>query len=524
MRARTRTSGDRLAVLAGARLDLLKVGPGARSKYVALGGVLLSTGALAAVSMSFALHMALGAWWPVAVLIGLGWGVVIVNLDRMLLVGMGHDSSWLRNLGMAVPRLGLAILLGTVISTPLTLQVFSKEIEATMVTLQAEAAEQFTTGLDADTRYAQIPELRQRVADEQAVIASGGTADPSADPSVVAAQADRDGKQAAYDAAVARFAELQAKAQCELDGSCGSGRPGTGDAYLAAAAAAGQQATARDAAKAALDASDASLASARAAAGKAAESADARSVALAQGDLTTDRAELKRLTDARTAEQASFEAQNAESTGILARLEAMERLSADRPLVGTAHLVLFLLFLCIELLPVLVKVLLNIAEPAAYDKLVKLREDEEVEFEEIRREGRRRAQQARADLVVAAETDRMARELLDREIAARDEAARATEELARRRQRRGLGRVLRGLRPGARSRSDEVATSPAPEALDTGLLEQLTAGSSTIGMWGTSVQQPAVEVLRDAAGRPAVPAPRAAEDVVLAGGPAAGGR
>jgi hypothetical protein len=43
-------------------------------------------------------------------------------------------------------------------------------------------------------------------------------------------------------------------------------------------------------------------------------------------------------------------------------------------------------------------------------------------------------------------------------------------------------------------------------------------------MWGTSVQQPAVEVLRDAAGRPAVPAPRAAEDVVLAGGPAAGGR
>jgi hypothetical protein len=519
MRARTRTSGDRLAVLAGARLDLLEVGPGARAKYVALGGVLLSTGALAAVSMSFALHMALGAWWPVALLIGLGWGLVIVNLDRMLLVGMGHDSSWLRNIAMAVPRLGLAVLLGTVISTPLTLQVFHKEIEATMVTLQAEAAQQFTTELDADARYAGIPALQQKVADEQAVIASGGTADPNADPAVVAAQAERDAKQAAYDAAQARAAELQARAQCELDGSCGSGRAGVGDAYLAAAAAAGQQATARDAAKASLDAADASLVSARAAAGAAAASADARSVSLAQAGLVTDQAELSRLTTARAAEQASFEEQNAQSTGILARLEAMSRLSDDRPMVGTAHLVLFLLFLSIELLPVLVKVLLNLARPAAYDRLVEMREEEEVEFEEIRREGRRRAQQARADLVVAAETDRMARELLDREIAAREEAARVAEEAARKRSRR-LSRVLRGLRPGSRRAAGPVETaSPEPEALDTGLLDQLTAEPSTLGMWGTNDLQPVADVLRDAAGRPAVPMPRAAEDVVLAGAP-----
>ncbi|SDX74416.1 protein of unknown function [Modestobacter sp. DSM 44400] len=509
MRVSTRTSGDRLAVLAGARLDLLKVTPGARSKYVALGGVLLSTGALAAVSMSFALHMALSAWWPLALLLGLGWGVVIVNLDRMLLVGMGHDSSWLRNLGMAVPRLALAVLLGTVISTPLTLQVFSKEIEATMVTLQAEAAQQFTAGLDADPRYAPIPELQQKVADEQAVIASGGTADPNADPLVVAAQAERDAKQAVFDAATTTFAELQAKAQCELDGTCGSGHAGAGDAYLSAAAAAGQQAAVRDAAQAALDASEVSLASARDAAEAAAESADARSVVIAQADLVTDQASLTRLTDARTAGQANFEAENSDNTGILARLEAMDRLSQDRPLVGAAHLVLFLLFLSIELLPVLVKVLLNMAQPAAYDRLVELREAEEVEFEEIRREGRRRAQQARADLVVAAETDRMARELLDREIAARDEAARAAEEAARRKQRRGLGRVLRGLR----RRSDEVAPAPAPEV---DLFDQLTAGSTTLGMWGTS-QTTSAEVLRDALGRPAVPAPRAAEGVMLTG-------
>ena len=74
MRARNRSVGDRLAVLAGARLDVLQVAPGARAKHVALGGVLLSTGGLAALSAAFAVHMALGAPWAVALLVGLGWG------------------------------------------------------------------------------------------------------------------------------------------------------------------------------------------------------------------------------------------------------------------------------------------------------------------------------------------------------------------------------------------------------------------------------------------------------------------
>ena len=41
--------GNGLAVLAGARPDVLEAAPGARARFVALGGVLLSTGGLAAV-------------------------------------------------------------------------------------------------------------------------------------------------------------------------------------------------------------------------------------------------------------------------------------------------------------------------------------------------------------------------------------------------------------------------------------------------------------------------------------------
>jgi hypothetical protein len=498
MRARNRSVGDRLASLAGARLDVLQVAPGARAKHVALGGVLLSTGALAALSAAFAVHMALGAPWLIALAIGLGWGLVIINLDRMLLVGMAHDSSVWRNAAMAVPRIALAVLLGTVISTPLTLQVFSKEIDATIVTLQAEAADEFTADLDADARYAPIPQLQQKIADEQAVLAGGGATDPNADPRVTAAVSDRTAKQAAYDAAQARYGELQAKAQCELDGSCGSGKAGPGDAYQTAAAAAAQQAAVRDAAKKELDGAEAALIDARTAAGQDAASNGARAVANAQADLTNDQAELTRLTTARAAEVSAFEAQNAQSDGLLARLEAMDRLAADRPAAGTAHLMLFLLFLSVELLPVLMKVLLNFAEPTAYEQLEKMRDEEDVEAEKIRRDGRQRAQQARADLIVAAETDRMAREILDRETAAREEAER---KAARREARRRLPRVLRSVfRPGRPT----TAAAPAADAelieptLDTGELEAMMVAPSAVGMYGTSsvpVPRPAAELL-----------------------------
>src|SRR5215203_2480548 len=115
MRFRRARIGNGMAVLAGARPDVLAAAPGARAKFVALGGVLLSTGGLAALSAAFAVHMALGAPWLIALAVGLGWGLVIINLDRMLLVGMAHDASWVRNVAMAVPRIALAVLLGTVI-------------------------------------------------------------------------------------------------------------------------------------------------------------------------------------------------------------------------------------------------------------------------------------------------------------------------------------------------------------------------------------------------------------------------
>jgi hypothetical protein len=414
MKFRRGRTGNGLAVLAGARPDVLAAAPGARAKFVALGGVLLSTGALAAVSAAFAVHMALGVWWPFALLVGLGWGTVIVNLDRMLLVGMAHDASMKRNLVMAVPRVGLALVLGAVVATPLTLEVFHKEIDTEMVAMQAEAADAYRASLDADTRFEHLPELKERIATQEAIVASGGLADTG----LVGVRAEVTAKQAVLDQAVAFARELDAKAQCELDGSCGTGDAGTGTAYVEARAAADAQAAVVAAARSDVDAAVA-----------ASSAAEARSAQLAGSSLDTDRAELTRLTAEQDRLQASFDATNEGSGGILLRLEALDRLGDKNATLATAQFMLSLLFMCVEILPVLMKLLLNFSPPTAYDRLAALRDAGDVEIEELAQESRRTVAVAKEELLVMAEKERVDRQ--KEAILARRRAALADLAVAR---------------------------------------------------------------------------------------------
>ncbi len=405
-----RRIGDALAVLAGAHPDVLEAAPRARARFVALGGVLLSTGALAVLSASFAVRMALSASWPVALLIGLGWGAVIVNLDRMLLVGMAHDPSLRRNVVLAVPRIGLALVLGAVVATPLTLRVFGPEIDTEVVSIEAEAADAYKAGLESDARFRHLPALRERIAAQQAVVASGGYADPALEP-----VNDRLAtEQAAYDKAVSSYQQLAAKAQCEMDGTCGTGDAGDGGAYQSANAAAEAQAAVVTAAKARLDA-----------AVTAAEGAGARSAAQAQAGLVADEATLAGLTAEQDRLQAAFEATNDNADGILIRLQALSRLSDRDSTLQMAHLMLSLLFVCIELLPVLMKVLLNFAPPSAYDQVTALRDHDDVEAMRLQQKVRLGVEQAQAELLLMAESERV--ETRRQGILARQHAAEAVK-------------------------------------------------------------------------------------------------
>src|SRR3954468_6734134 len=444
MRFRRGRIGGGLAVLAGARPDVLAAAPGARARFVALGGVLLSTGGLAAVSAAFAVHMALGVWWPFALLVGLGWGAVVVNLDRMLLVGMAHDASLKRNLVMAVPRVGLALVLGVVIATPLTLQVFAKEIDTEIVTMQAERGDAYRASLTDDARFAHLPELEQRIAASEAVVASGGRADDG----LAVVRADVTTKQAVLDTQLALARELDAKAQCELDGSCGTGDAGRGQAYLEARAAADAQAAVVASARSELDDAVA-----------AASAAEGRSASLAASSLETDRAELTRLTEEQDRLQAAFDATNTGSGGLLMRLEALDRLGDRNATLAAAQFMLSLLFMCVEILPVLMKLLLNFGPPSAYDQLVALRDSGDVEIEELAQESRRTVAQAKEELLVLAE-----RERIDRQ----KEAI-----LARRR-----AAVADLVAPKSEPAPAEVAPEPSRQTWDTGPIRELARNAA----------------------------------------------
>ena len=395
MRFRRGRIGNGMAVLAGARADVLASAPGARAKFVALGGVLLSTGGLAAVSAAFAVHMALGVWWPFALLVGLGWGAVIVNLDRMVLVGMGHDSSWKRNLVLAVPRVGLALILGIVVATPLTLQIFHKEIDTEIVQMQAERSDAYRTGLESDARFTDLPALRSRIETAESVVASGGQTDAG----LAVVQNAVTARQADLDAALATAQTLEAKAQCELDGTCGTGERGAGTAYQQARAAA--------------DAQGAVVASARSAladAVSAASAAESRSAKLAGSSLADDKATLTRLTAEQDRLQTAFDATNEGSGGILMRLEALDRLGNENGTLAAAQFMLSLLFMSVEILPVLMKLLLNFSPPSAYDRLAQLRDTGDIEIEELAQESRLTVAKAKEELLVMAEQERVDRQ------------------------------------------------------------------------------------------------------------------
>ncbi|SFT67171.1 protein of unknown function [Geodermatophilus amargosae] len=174
---------EQLLTVAGANREVLRDAPKERGKQVAMGAVLVSTAGLAAVSASYALHLALHLPWPFAVVGGLAWGLVILNLDRWLVVSTPRLKSKTGTIGMALPRVLLAVLIGAVVSTPLTLAVFSAEIGTEVQKMAAEEEDAFTQQLAEDSRYAELPAMREEIATLQADIADGVTpADVDADP------------------------------------------------------------------------------------------------------------------------------------------------------------------------------------------------------------------------------------------------------------------------------------------------------------------------------------------------------
>lgn len=354
--------------LSGADEEMLAVYPRERTWFTALGIAMIVTGLLASVSMWFFLHMALRLNAAAAIPCGLLWGVAIICVDHFLVVSMrGHGIGMV--LLQGTPRVLMAILIGAIVSTPFTLQIFSSEINGQVPAIQQDRAASFLASQQHSTVHAQVTTWQDRVDALDTTIANGGAepANPASDPQLKSLNSQL---SAAQQHAGAKHKDWQ----CQLYGGPTCPRTGNGPVaqsdqkqyqyYVNQAATLTTEIAARE--KTLQD--------------KAASSDQAR-VSQARAALPAAQAELTAARAEENALRASFESANGTVDGLLIRLQALDQLAAGSWDVWFARLGLFLLLFVFEILPVSVKVLRHLGRPSAYDAALELADQQrETEF------------------------------------------------------------------------------------------------------------------------------------------------
>jgi len=129
---------------------------GEQNKYVGIGATVFFTAVMAFIASSYALFTVFDNYL-VAAIFGLIWGLLIFNLDRFIVSTIKkRDSKW-KEVAQATPRIILAIIIAVVISKPLELKLFEKEINQVLL----EEKNQMT--LDNKTQIAKqyTPEIEQ---------------------------------------------------------------------------------------------------------------------------------------------------------------------------------------------------------------------------------------------------------------------------------------------------------------------------------------------------------------------------
>jgi len=118
----------------GADTDILKTSSKAeQTKYAGIGGTVFFTAVMALIASSYALYTVFDNYFT-AIFFGLVWGLLIFNLDRFIVSTIKkQDNKWNEVL-QATPRIILAIIIAVVISKPLEMKIFEKEINQVLLT------------------------------------------------------------------------------------------------------------------------------------------------------------------------------------------------------------------------------------------------------------------------------------------------------------------------------------------------------------------------------------------------------
>lgn len=280
----------------GADSSTLKRTPTEANKFIGIGGTIFFTAVLAFLSSGYAIYTVFDSYLA-ALFFGLIWALMIFNLDRYIVSSMKNRDNFWTDFFIASPRVIIAVFLAMVISKPLELKIFEKEINAELIGMEQEVKK-----AQEEKLYARF--TPQLLAYEEAVNTLKGE---------IAAKAEqRDG--------------LVAEALREADGTGGSGIRNMGPIYMAKQAAA--------------------------------EKAELEYQALLaknSGLINTYVADHNALLAQQRAEIAALprEAYN----GFAARIDALGRLTSRSETVALANLFIILLFISIETAPIMVKLI-----------------------------------------------------------------------------------------------------------------------------------------------------------------------
>lgn len=117
----------------GADTDLLdKCSAGERNKYAGIGATVFFTAVMAFFAASYALFTVFDSYL-IASAFGLVWGLLIFNLDRYIVSTLKKSDKKINEIWQATPRILLAIIIAVVISKPLELKIFEKEIDQVLL-------------------------------------------------------------------------------------------------------------------------------------------------------------------------------------------------------------------------------------------------------------------------------------------------------------------------------------------------------------------------------------------------------
>jgi hypothetical protein len=121
----------------GAHVDTLKQYPTEHNKYVGIGATIFFTALFASLSGGYAMYFVFSgsnAAVFFAIFFGLIWGLAIFNMDRYIVASIKKTGETNNQILQALPRILLAIMIGIVISRPLELKIFDKEIRQKLKT------------------------------------------------------------------------------------------------------------------------------------------------------------------------------------------------------------------------------------------------------------------------------------------------------------------------------------------------------------------------------------------------------